>query len=59
MLATVGNENVERRGELGKESIWGQKGKTQGHRAWGGGREGASEMPRGPSTGGQGWGEPG
>lgn len=41
MLATVGDENGERRGELGKKSIWGQKGKTQGHMAWrgvGGGR---------------------
>lgn len=61
MLATVGDENGERRGELGKESIWGQKAKPRD--TWRGvgvgGREGASEMPRGPSIGGKEWGEPG
>lgn len=61
VLATVGDENGERRGELGKESIWGQKAKPRdtwrGNWGWGaGGRE--YEMPRGPSIGKE-WGEPG
>lgn len=45
MLATVGDENGERRGELGKESIWGAKGQNPGTHgvAWAGGGAGGRE----------------
>ena len=51
MLATVVDGSEGRRGELGKEGNWEQKGKTQGHMAWG--WEGASEMSRGHRIGGK------
>lgn len=57
MLATVGDENGERRGELGKGKHLGAKSQNPGHMARGGGGGGrASEMPRGPSIGGKEWG---
>lgn len=51
MLATVVDGSEGRRGELGKEGNWEQKGKTQEYLAWGWG--GASEMSRGHRIGGK------
>lgn len=51
MLATVVDGSEGRRGELGKEGNWEQKGKTQEYMAWG--WEGASEMSRGHRIGGK------